>query len=238
MTKHWCRAAVTTLMVASTSARRCCRLNLGTTRRAMTPASSAESSPTASRPYQRAPEVPLSTTCPMKPSSWSRAITGAVAEASTRWTRSNVPRRSTSARVTPTSSSKRANTGASREPQPRPGAALQVSPFRRRIISVAIDAIVAPLAFDCPLHAGSMTNRRNERALPGRRGRSRLVPGEHPLPGSVPREDQLPGISEPRGGRRVRKGLGARARPESDGLDLRIRVRRAVRDGLPAQRGR
>src|SRR5438105_3558768 len=61
------------------------------------------------------------------------------------------------------------------------------------------DASVAAFAFDCPLHAGSMTNRRNERALPGRRGRPRLVPGEHPLPGSLSREDQLPGISEPRG---------------------------------------
>src|SRR5207237_1742520 len=107
-----------------------------------------------------------------------------------------------------------------------------------RVVSKSRTLHVAAFAFDCPLHAGSMTNRRNERALPGRRGRPRLVPGEHPLPGSLSREDQLPGISEPRGGRRVRKGLGARARPESDGLNLRIRVRRAVRDGLPEQRGR
>src|SRR5439155_1196010 len=83
-----------------------------------------------------------------------------------------------------------------------------------------------------------MTNRPHERALPGRRGRSGLVPGEHPLPGSLPREDQLPGLSEPRGGRRVREGLGARARSEPHGVDLRFGVRCAVRDGVPAQRGR
>src|SRR2546428_407226 len=91
---------------------------------------------------------------------------------------------------------------------------------------------VSALVFDCPLHAGSMTNRRNERALPGRRGRPRLVSGKHSLPGSLPREDKLPRLLEPCGGRRVRKGLGARARPKSHGLDLRISVRRAVRDGV------
>ena len=74
---------------------------------------------------------------------------------------------------------------------------------------------------------------RHPTEVPDRRSRRRLASVQHRVPGRLPGQHELPRL--PDAGRRgpLRGGLHPRPRPEPGRGDLRLRLLRALREGLP-----